>query len=75
MCPTGAIDPIKCEKHTYQNIMASVSCTPCPLGFFSGEGFEYCQPIPAGYQRDTDPLSKNILARCPEGKYSDWGFE
>lgn len=74
MCPANAIDPIKCPKHHYQNQMASTTCIPCPPGYFSDVGFEFCQPIPAGFQRDTNPSSFKTLARCPESYYSDWGF-
>ena len=81
---TSAATPTICPKQTYQDTMASgknilalisvESCKPCPPGYFSGPGFEYCQPVPAGFTPNSNPSDPAILNVCAEGTYSDWGY-
>jgi hypothetical protein len=54
--------------------MASSVCKTCPVGYFSDAGYEFCQPIPPGFTRNTDMTSNVLLDLCPEGTYSDWGY-
>ena len=54
--------------------MASTTCMLCPDGYFSDVGYEFCQPIPAGFQRNIVASSSITLEPCAEGFYSDWGY-
>ncbi|XP_026534414.1 neurogenic locus notch homolog protein 4-like [Notechis scutatus] len=61
-CLEGSVDPVACEKGTYQSEEGKESCGPCPVRFF-------CEPT---NNNDGIPVSKLCLMGyfCPPGTAS-----